>query len=421
MVAGLDAAEADTGACAALGDELPQADADADAVVRYADRLAGCGHDELAEGLYRETLSTRPGPEVRLRALSGLAASLARQGRADEAERVYAAIIGRTVRALPPEPVAIDARQGLRRQRRALRVEPHAGTNAPASLPESVRIDGAGLRTTARGESRLLSEGGSTVSARVEDVRYEVADRAMGLQVTRPGLGVQQRLGPGMEMHGNVAADRMEWRGLADASTRWTYDTGFGLQRDGLLRLQIGSSRMSQDNIAALQRGGIATAAKASVALTPDEQSRYALHYERGALSDGSQSTAVRAETEHRLDLVPNLWLGGRVAQSDSSRPGASGYASLAGVASTMLTLKFENAVAGQGGRFGYGVALGLGNGLLAPEPDRPLYDLSLRGSWQMAPGALLEARLQSLGSGAPQSGLPVHRTAAGVNVNLAW
>ena len=85
-----------------------------------------------------------------------------------------------------------------------------------------------------------------------------------------------------------------------------------------------------------------------------------------------------------------------------------------------MLTLRLDDRAPGFDGRLGYGLTLGVGDGLIVQQPNRPLYDLSLRSTWRLAPGATLEARLQSMGAHAPTAG-PAHRAAAGVSVNLAW
>lgn len=415
--AAANGASAPSDPCADLADHTP--DADLDSAIRFADQVAACGHAELAESLYREALTQMPPAAAqRLAALSGLAASLKQQDRVTEAEAVFEQILRLSSVApslkLATHP-ALD-RSSAAKRAIGLRGPEPASPTSPTSV---ARIDKPGVVAAASEERWATPDGQSSISARLEDVRYEAQDKSIGARVARPGIRMQQRIADGVELNGDVGADRMEIRGAGYASTRLNYNTGLRFQRDNLIRIDLNSNRASTGDVMTLQRGPIATVSTAAMDFRPTDTSRYAMRYQRATFSDGNQTASTQFETEYRIGWGSNIWMGGRSTHSDWADP-ASGYASYRSVDSRMLTLRLEDETRLRSRKLGYAVTLGLGDGLFSHDVDRPQYDLTLRGSYRMPAGTVIEAKLQSMRLNTSTTG-PLMRNLAGVSLNMPW
>ena len=410
-----DAPSADP--CADLADQAP--DAGVGSTIHFAAQVAACGHAELAESLYRELLAQAPSGQQRLSILSGLAGSLDQQGRKSEADAVFEQIL-RLSSVVPDLQLGKHPALGSPKPpRRAISL----GNTEPASpvgVAATARVDRPGVVAASAEERWAMPDGQSSISARLEDVRYEAQDKSIGARIARPGIRMQQRIAKGVELNGDVAADRMEIRGAGYASTRWNYNTGLRFQRDNLIRIDLNSNRASYADVMTLQRGPDATISTAAMDLRPTDTSRYTMRYQRALFSDGSQTASTQFETEYRIGWGSNIWMGGRSTHSDWAQTASTGYASYRSVDSRMLTVRLEDETLLRSRKLGYAVTLGLGDGLVNRDADRLQYDLSLRGSYRMPAGAMVEARLQSVRLNTPTAG-PMMRNLAGVSLNLPW
>lgn len=415
--AAVDGAAAPSDPCADLADHTP--DADVDSAIRFADQVAACGHAELAESLYREALmQVPPAAEQRLTALSGLAASLKQQGRIAEAEAVFEQILRVSSIAPSLKLATHPALEPSSTPRRAISLRGSEPASPSGAAPVA-RIDKPGVVAAASEERWATPDGQSSISARLEDVRYEAQDKSIAARVARPGIRMQQRIAHGVEVNGDVGADRMEIRGAGYASTRLNYNTGLRFQRDNLIRIDLNSKRASTGDVMTLQRGPVATVTTAAMDFRPTDASRYAMRYQRATFSDGNQTASTQFETEYRVGWGSNLWMGGRSTHSDWANP-ASGFASYRSLGSRMLTVRLEDETRLRSRMLGYAVMLGLGDGLFTHDADRPQYDLSLRGSYRMPAGTVIEAKLQSVRLNASATG-PLMRNLAGISLNMPW
>jgi tetratricopeptide (TPR) repeat protein len=238
--------------------------------------------------------------------------------------------------AHPFDALDKDSRESIRRllEEIELHERPDAGTDFQLSHQSD--------RLTIETESfwqNLPSQGGRTsLGARFQRYDYNPEGGQPSILVNRPGVQGRHRFSDATEVTGNLYADIIEPQGGQKNRTALTYDTYVTLWPNDHFRFDIGSNRVTFDNIKSLSKGITGTYGTFSMDYLPDEATRFTTRAKYGGFSDGNEQRWTQFELERRVWLHPVVLIGARYTSMGFSDMLDNGYFNPSAYHSGVLT-----------------------------------------------------------------------------------
>jgi len=178
---------------------------------------------------------------------------------------------------------------------------------------ESRQSDDLAIGVTRFAADVQAHQGLTTVGPRWEYQRYRHDDTDESVHVQRPGVYVRHRFSDAVEFNGVGSVDRIDVRHIDEQHTRTTYDAWVTMWPNDPLRIDVGSSRTTLDNIQSLSRNIVAAFFNVAADFRPDERALFVGRMNWGDYTDGNARLWGQLEAERRLANSPRFLGGGRL------------------------------------------------------------------------------------------------------------
>ncbi len=221
-------------------------------------------------------------------------------GRPDRA----AATLRSHLQAVPDDERASAMLQSLERSQR---------TDWRLDHVESRQSDDLAIGVTRFAADVQAHQGLTTLGPRWEFQRYGRDENDESVHVQRPGVYLRHRFSDAVEFTGVGYVDRIDVRHEDEQHTRTTYDTWVTMWPNDPVRIDVGSSRTTLDNLQSLSQNIVATFFNLAADFRPDERSLFVGRMTWGDYTDGNARLWGQLEAERRLRNSPSVLGGGRL------------------------------------------------------------------------------------------------------------
>jgi tetratricopeptide (TPR) repeat protein len=239
--------------------------------------------------------------------------------------------------AHPLDSLDPDSRQSIRRLLEEL--ELHQRPDFGADFQISNQSDHLSIAAQSLWQDTTLNEGRTSLGARYQRYDYNPEGSQPSILVNRPGVYGRHRFNDATELTGTLFADVIEPQNGETKHTALTYDTYVTLWPNDHFRFDIGSNRVTFDNITSLSKGITGTYGTFSMDYLPDEATRLTTRAKYGGFSDGNEHRWTQFELERRVWLHPNVLVGARYTSMGFSEMLNNGYFNPSAYHAAVLTL----------------------------------------------------------------------------------
>ena len=278
------------------------------------------------------------------------------------------------------------------------RGQPDAGTDYQFS-DQSDRLN---IGVESLWQDVTLQDGRTTVGPRFQRYDYNPGQGQPSLMVNRPGIFGRHRFNDKTELTANLNADLIEPPGTQKSHAALTYDTYATLWPSDKFRFDLGSSRVTFDNITSLSRGITGTYANFSIDYLPEENTRLTTRANWGGYSDGNERRWTQIEAERRVLARPALLVGARYTSFGFSKQVDDGYFNPNAYHSEVATLHLSG---NQWQRLNYDLEGAYGRESSNPGGARPYSSLGARLTYQIGKRLEIQGRYGFFSSREASSG----------------
>lgn len=359
------------------------------------------GKHRDAERLLEEHLSEHPDD---MEAILILAQAQYWMGRPDRAEST---LTGRLSSPIQYEPA----------QRLLDEIRFHERPDSRACYQYSDQSDRLEINTISLEQNFDLNGGRTTLGPLFQFINYEPGEGLTeNIPVYRPGLHASHRFDDAWETTGFFFVDLIDHQGDGGHVTP-TYDIFLTYRPNDDLRFDLGTDRVTFDNIKSLNRNITAHHISFSADYIPYELTRYTLRLKQGFYSDDNRQSWGQLELEHRILNNPRIFLGWRFTLFDFSRQLDNGYFNPDSYLSNSITFKSYGPVK-KG--LHYNLSGSVGFEQADPDDGRFIWDAWFRLNYWVTEAMEIEGSLGYFSSATASSG-GFERGIAGLALRAVW
>jgi tetratricopeptide (TPR) repeat protein len=218
-------------------------------------------------------------------------------------------------------------------------IELHQRPGAGSDFQISHQSDHLTIATQTFWQDRPLDDGRSSINPQYQRYDYNPEGGQPSIQVSRPGVQGHHRFNDATDVTGNLYVDVIQPQEGHKNHTELTYNTYVTLWPNDHFRFDVGSNRVTFDNIQSLLQGITGTYGTFSMDFLPDEATRFTARANYGAYSDGNEQRWTQLELERRVWLHPVVLIGARYTSMGFSEMLDHGYFNPSSYHSGVLTL----------------------------------------------------------------------------------